>query len=361
MTRAWIVALVVAGCVDVAEERAARDLRVGQAEAGGARVEVAAGLAAVRAFTPGELVLWAGAPAIEATLTAGAPTGWSIVVRNVLPDAVLEARGGAGEPLAAVLEEQRLPTEKRWRIASTSSSSVNVRVASPADGSMEPFRFGAFADVQEAIDGVDEIFARMALDPSLRFVLASGDLTANGGRDEFERFQRELEALPVPCFATLGNHELEFSDTVWHEYFGRGSYTFVHRGLQLTALDSASATLAPAVQDRLTGWLAEGENRFHVVMMHIPPLDPIGTRNGGFASRPEAHALVARLARAKVDVAIYGHLHSFYAYEHAGVPAFITGGGGAIPERFDGIGRHYLAIDVDPATQRFETSVVRVD
>jgi len=34
---------------------------------------------------------------------------------------------------------------------------------------------------------------------------------------------------------------------------------------------------------------------------------------------------------------------------------------GAIPERMDGIGRHFLTIDVDPQTQSTSVAVVRVD
>lgn len=63
------------------------------------------------------------------------------------------------------------------------------------------------------------------------------------------------------------------------------------------------------------------------------------------------------LADGDVDLTVYGHVHSFYAFENAG----ITGGGGSIPERLDGIGRHDLAIDVEPEPQRFEVGVVRVD
>ena len=65
--------------------------------------------------------------------------------------------------------------------------------------------------------------------------------------------------------------------------------------------------------------------------MHIPPVDPIGVRNGSFANRNEAAKLLTRLARGGVDLTLYGHIHSYYAFENAGIPAHISGGGGAIP------------------------------
>jgi hypothetical protein len=54
-------------------------------------------------------------------------------------------------------------------------------------------------------------------------------------------------------------------------------------------------------------------------------------------------------------------VHSYYAFSNAGIAAHITGGGGAIPERLDGIGRHFLTVDVDPDTQLFQVGIVRVD
>jgi hypothetical protein len=95
--------------------------------------------------------------------------------------------------------------------------------------------------------------------------------------------------------------------------------------------------------------------------MHIPPIDPIGVRNGSFADRNEAAKLLTKLADGRVDLTLYGHVHSYYAFSNASIPAYISGGGGAIPERFDGMGRHYLTFDVDPAAGIMQAAVVRID
>ncbi len=126
-------------------------------------------------------------------------------------------------------------------------------------------------------------------------------------------------------------------------------------------LDSASATIDPLVYDWLEGWLSEGRERVHVVAMHIPAIDPIGVRSGSFASRNEAAKLLTRLANGRVDLTLYGHIHSYYDFDNAGIPAYISGGGGAIPERFDQIGRHFLVFDVDPNAGIQDVKVVRVD
>jgi hypothetical protein len=126
-------------------------------------------------------------------------------------------------------------------------------------------------------------------------------------------------------------------------------------------LDTGNGTVDPLVEEQFDGWMEAAREAVHVVGMHIAPMDPVGVRNGSFSSRNEAAALVGKMARAGVDLTLYGHVHSYYAFSNAGIPAFISGGGGAIPETFDGVGRHYLAVDVDPAAGVQEVAVIRVD
>jgi hypothetical protein len=78
-------------------------------------------------------------------------------------------------------------------------------------------------------------------------------------------------------------------------------------------------------------------------------------------SRNEAAALLSKLAQGDVDVTFYGHIHSYYSYDNAGIPAFISGGGGARPETFDGIGRHFLVVDVEPLAGIEQVGLVRTD
>ena len=111
---------------------------------------------------------------------------------------------------------------------------------------------------------------------------------------------------------------------------------------------------------RVEEWLAQGKSGVHIVAMHIPPFDPTGTRNGAFASRNEASKMLGLLAAGNVDLTLYGHIHSYYRFFNAGIEAHISGGGGAIPEKFDGIGRHFL--DVEVSSQGVGgVEVVRVD
>jgi 3',5'-cyclic-AMP phosphodiesterase len=356
----FAVLALSAGCLDVADGRARRDAMVGQASGEGLVVAVDDGLAAVRGLTSGRVHLWASAPRIVLAITVPPGAGGlSLLVENTLADATLSPLEGAPAPASVA---RAVPTEKEWRLAPPPGGGRLRFVLGPADwDDRAPWRFAVYADVQEKIDEVQDLYGRMSQDPRLRFAVLSGDLTRRGSRAELERFQREMKTLAFPVFATLGNHELGTREDLFHEHLGRGNASFVFRGVRFTLLDSASATIAPAVYGWLEGWLESGRDGPHAVFMHIPPLDPAGVRNGAFASRAEANKLLALLAGGGVDVTIYGHVHSFYAYSNAGIPAYITGGGGAIPERLDGIGRHYLAVDVEADGRFLTPAVVRVD
>jgi hypothetical protein len=348
----------MAACQRPAEERAVRDRSVGQAGSALLDVSVASGLAAVRSLGSERLVLWASAPGFEFELVAREPLSLGFEVQNAMPQALLtDLETG---DVVAVAGAGASPTRKAWQLT-LPAGSRRFRLATPDAGVDGPFTFALMSDVQEAIDRVQDLFQRMNAEPGLSFLLGAGDLTRRGTHEELDRYQRELEGLEIPYYTTLGNHELGVTPPPYQEWFGRASFQFVHRGVYFTLLDSGSATIDPIVHEWLKGWLAAGRNAVHVVGMHIPPLDPIGVRNCAFASRGEAAALVADLAEGGVDLTLYGHIHSYYAFDNAGIPAYISGGGGAIPERFDDMGRHFMVFDIDPARGVTGKRVVRID
>jgi len=353
-----IAALVALSCLRPAEERDEKDLAVGQAETAGVRISVQDGLAVVRSLDTDQLVLWGNAPGFELSLSSADARDFSIEIQNCLPDAELRVKSGDAQLSAATSSD--VPTRKRWQLH-TGSSTVRLAFAAPDAASKAPFRFALLSDIQEAIVNVADIYDLLNAQDGVRFVLGAGDLTSHGARDQLERFQQELLRLKIPYFATLGNHELGTRPDLFHDYFGRGNSHFRFHDVAFTLLDDGSASLDPTVYDWLDGWLDESRHDVHIVAMHIPPIDPIGVRNGCWASRDEAAKLLARLAEGRVDLTLYGHIHSYYSFQNAGIPAFISGGGGAIPERFDHIGRHFMVFDVDAKLGVTAHDVVKVD
>lgn len=348
------------GCLRPAEQRAELDLQTGFASVGGVDFHVSDGLAAVRSAEPGRLHLWAQAPvlSIEVKSSAGATTEWDVRVSNCMPLSQMSSSNGA-VAIAPTLGAGT--TQCEYHLVLPAGESGVLRLAPSDSESDAPLTFGVFGDVQGAVDRVGDIYRRMNADPELRFVACTGDLTENGTGAQLDVIQQGLRELRVPLYSTVGNHELGSGPSEWHDRFGRASFHFAFHGVHLSFVDSGNAGIDPIVYDWLGDWLDLAQGSTHLVFTHFAPFDPVGTRAGAFRSSAEAAKLVSMLVKGKVDSTFHGHVHSYYAFSLGGIPAYISGGGGAIPETMDGIGRHYLRVTAHPPTQQVEVSIVRVD
>lgn len=352
-----ICAVLLVGCLRPAQERAQLDREVGRAEADGVQVAVEEGLATVRAFDGEALELWGQAPALQLTLKheESEPRPLTLTLLNARTDTVLKM-GDSSLPCTPVDDRA---SGCRYQLSIEPETSLVL--APPGSDDEQTFVFAVLGDVQRAIGSVDEVFLRMNEDPEIAFVVSPGDLVNTGERKELVRFQDELSVLQVPYFSTVGNHELGGTPRAWHELFGRFNVHFVFKGVAFSLIDAGNATIDPIVYGWLEDWLRQARAGTHAVFMHIPPLDPVGVRGGGFRSRKEGAKLMELLGEGRVDTLFLGHIHSYYAFSAAGVPSFISGGGGAIPERFDGIGRHYLRVRASAKRGIEDVAVVRVD
>ena len=359
MIRPALLCLLLAGCTRLADERALSDLEIGRGEAGGVTIEVVEGRAHLRELAPGAMTLWAQAPVLEITLEVapGATRDRTITVDNALPDAELAVSAGQ----VAALGGPR-PTLRSWQVALPESGTVQLVLAPPDVGDLSPWRFAAMADIQNALPDVHEVFARIEAEPGVRFVVFMGDLTERGKLREYTEAIEQIATLDLPFYATPGNHELYNDASRWRDRFGRFTQHFTYRGVTFTLVDTASGTIDPIVYAWLDEWLAEARDRIHIYGSHYPAIDPLGYREGAMSSRREAQKLLGKLAGGNVDLTLYGHIHTFEPFDNAGIPAYISGGGGAEPMRLDGIGRHFLVVDVDPAASEVTgVEVVRVD
>ncbi len=346
-TPAWLALLpVLVACTDVADERAERDEAIGHYQDAHLRVDVDGGLAVVRHVEAASVLLWSSAPAWSATLRLDRLTPLELEIRNVMAGSTLAVSACDGALVSGRLLTSERPTQRRYALDAPAACTAIELVAPPPDPAASRVRFAVLSDVQEGISRVQDIYSRMNEEPGLDFVIGAGDLTSRGTRAELERFESELQSLSLPYYTTLGNHELAESPPPYQDIFGRANLHFHFRDVAFSLVDSGSATLAPKVLDWLDAWLDEDRARVHVFATHYPLVDPVGVRNGSFASRPEAHQIIARLAAGRVDLGLHGHVHSYYSYTMADIQTYISGGGGAIPERFDGIGRHFLVVDV---------------
>ncbi|MBU1069177.1 metallophosphoesterase [Myxococcota bacterium] len=355
----YISLLSIIGCGDGPGQRADFDETIGSAAAGDTQLSVRDGLALVEVMEAGRLDLWLSAPTQEITFTTGpfAVPDWDLTLRNAPADSVLSIVTGDA---TAVEVTTGLPTEKHWRLRLPPDAVTTVHIAPPDAWLAGPVRIAMLSDIQEAMSQVQDMFARINDDPSIRFVLSAGDITDNGSTEEYDRFRRELRGLHVPFYATCGNHDVSIGDMIWHRQLGRHSFHFNFKGAAFTLADSADATIDPKVYRWLDAWLDDAQDRWHLFITHLPPVDPNGVRNGSFSSRREAAKLISALARGAVDLAVFGHIHTHVAYTLGGIECHISGGGGGWPMRWDGLARHFLTMDIDPVAQDHDVKVVEI-
>lgn len=350
-----IVPAVLAGCLRPGEEQVELDLSVGQRDIGLAAIQIAEGQAVIHQLVDGAATLWAAAPTFEGSVSVDevAQRPWVLTLRNVRPDSLLEVDGAVLTPA-----ERPVPTEAVYTF-DLDPGDHHIRLVAPPPA-RERWRFAVLSDIQDAIDRAPDIIRLVEQQEDLDFLVSAGDLTERGGADEYRRYQEAFRAMSIPYYATPGNHERGDAASNWTRYFGRANHSFRWRGARLTFVDSSFGTIDPTVYGWLDGWLDAGRDGVHVITTHVPIMDPEGTRGGQFRSRNEAAKLLVRLAREDVDLTLFGHVHSYYAFSLAGIPSYISGGGGALPERLDGIGRHFLVVDV-AADGIAGVTVVRVD
>ncbi|HSK02927.1 MAG TPA: metallophosphoesterase, partial [Kofleriaceae bacterium] len=338
-------ACAAAACIRPGEERARDELDIGAAALADADVAVAGGLAAVRALADHRLELWAQSPVLEIRLSLldTAAGDWTITIRNATPDAVLTAAGAT-----YTREAGDRPTVATFRVP-LGAGAYQLRVAPPDADLISGFKVAALADIQTALPTVHEVFAAINRVPDLRFVVGMGDLTDRAQIEEYDLYERQLEELALPFYTTLGNHELWGDHMRFLGRFGRASFQFQFKGVAFTFADSGDAGLDPLVEEWVDGWLDGARELPHVFLTHMPPVDPVGLRYGSFRSTRDGRRLLSRLAEGDVDLTLYGHIHTLVEYDNAGIPAFISGGGGADPMVLDGIDRHFLVVELAPA------------
>ncbi|MEO6991790.1 MAG: phosphodiesterase [Candidatus Baltobacteraceae bacterium] len=159
------------------------------------------------------------------------------------------------------------------------------------------------------------------LAPRVDAVVLTGDLAQNGYPQQYARLRETLNALSVPYFAIVGNHDRReafrraFADRPWLPPAGDPlDYAVDDFPMRLIALDvvakgSSGGHIDPRKLTWIAARLAEAPHRPTVFLMHQPPL-----RTGirymdafGFVGMEAFGALVARYPN--VVGVLCGHIH----------------------------------------------------
>jgi 3',5'-cyclic AMP phosphodiesterase CpdA len=110
----------------------------------------------------------------------------------------------------------------------------------------EEYTFLVFSDTH--IEGRDAFGLEnlaSVIDPDVKFVVITGDVTQSGLEEEVARFIEISQTIGVPCYPMLGNHDVYFGNwSVWKELIGSSCYRIdtPESSTTLFILDSANAS-----------------------------------------------------------------------------------------------------------------------
>ncbi len=326
-------ALLLTGCdLKDADDRFERSQAAVQAALGPATLTASG----IRVRTEEDrLIVRAGTPSLDLRLESEAGGRVSFTLENV----------GTGSRITPTPHDRRTRSDTALDLTlDVPPGGMTLKVRPSGSG---PLRFAVISDLHGNLETMQTFLDRMqAYRPDM--VLCMGDFTVSGERAQLEEITRPLARLPAPVYATIGNHELmgEAGDA-FLERFGPTSQAFDVRGVKVVLLDSASAVVAPGS----FGWLAQALRRESgpaIVLTHMPPLEPWGTRDHAFSNRDNALQLLQVLFEGAATHLFVGHIHAFAQYTQRGIPTTISGTLGGGVEVLQDTGHHYLEVVVDP-------------
>ena len=343
-----LLLLALAACDNTkADERFEAGLLPGTATlADGIDLSIAPG----RAHTvDGLVVARAASPTPEISLTTATAGEARFRVANVDPGAAFSPPPSSRQAVGPTTVElsYQVPAE-----------GLRIRVEPPSGTG--PVHFAVVSDIHNNL----ETFGRFSTDVQAwrpEMVLCMGDLTRHGKREEFDEIFGHLTDPGVPVYTTLGNHELMGEAAQrFAEEIGPGSVAFDVRGVRVVLADTAGAGFAPEAYPWLAQALWPRASGPALVLAHIPPIEPWGTRDHGFSNRDDGEHFVQALSEGRTTHFFAGHIHSWADYTMRGIPATISGGGGGQTESPGGPGHHWMKLVVDPLSPT-PVSATRVD
>lgn len=215
-----------------------------------------------------------------------------------------------------------------------------------------------FAVIGDSRDG-EKVYRRLLkkiLDRKPHFIIHLGDMISKADEKEWERFFEISEAIDIPFFPVIGNHEgagTTRGEELYRKQFilpeGKTYYAFQTGGALFAIVDSEKDERK--IVDDQWSWLKDILSSTHtslkMVFMHSPLFVPADSPKVGkvMDKHPLARDGLHQLfVKNKVNVVFQGDDHRYYRMEKDQILYIITGGGGAplYPPREVGGYFHYV-------------------
>ena len=234
---------------------------------------------------------------------------------------------------------------------------VRLRTRNAVAGS---FTFAVWGNIAGQMDTLDRVISAVN-EAEPNFSVVSGDFTKFGRGEKFEAITEHLDAnLESPWFGTLGDRDVFGSaEFMYPNFLGASNFAFDVGMLRIIVLDTANRSLGLTAQSLLANWLSDSPLGWpgalipggRIVVTHVAPFDPFGSRGLGFRDRNEGATVMAQLLHSGVSHLFTSHLSTYRNETLDGLQIIHSGGAGAPIEAESSEGHHWLLVRVDPTCE----------
>jgi 3',5'-cyclic AMP phosphodiesterase CpdA len=201
---------------------------------------------------------------------------------------------------------------------------------SPVAVNPDSFVFGVFGDPQVHSDLQSQLgrFADSARAQGLDFFCVLGDLTHDAYVSEYNTVRSHLDAVGIPYFVTIGNHDM-YNRGGWERFtghWGPSAYSVIIAGkLKLIFLDTADGMLGGEQFEWLEEQLEDSLPRHKIVCTHFPMYNGAAPLWGRLARADERYRLLSLLHERGVKAWCSGHVHGFRHDRIENLDHFVVG------------------------------------
>jgi len=192
------------------------------------------------------------------------------------------------------------------------SSSIESPYKNTLKGAYEySFAFCADPHMREEGDGCFGDLDRAIRTNRINFVIFGGDLTYLGRESEYRNFVDHVNALTVPSYPALGNHDIYNGGWSYYwRYLGPSSYSFYGGNAKFVVIDSASNEIGDRQMEWIKKELKTNKQPLLFVVSHVPIYG--GSHdNYDFPKSEERAKLIDLFEKYEVDYVLEGHYHSY--------------------------------------------------
>jgi hypothetical protein len=179
----------------------------------------------------------------------------------------------------------------------------------------------------------------------IRFVVFGGDLTYLGEEAEYSNFIDHINALTVPSYPAIGNHDIYNGGWSYYwRYLGPSAYSFNSGNAKFVVIDSASGSIGEAQMLWIQDQLRNNKQPLLFVISHMPIY---GQAYGvyAFPETEEKQQLIQLFEKYEVDFVLQGHYHGFVDITKNNV-RYVTSGSFS-DGLLDSGERHFLLLKVN--------------